>query len=172
MIEAPAFQGVVNLTCAVGRDDHDGRFFGAHGSQFRNGDLAVGKHLQQESFKGFVGPVQLIDQKDRSTVQGWLKRLEDRALDQEPFIENRFGQIGMFRVSGGFRNPDFDHLGLVVPFIDGGGDVEALVTLKADQVAPQRGGENLGNLGLADTGFAFKKQRPLHLERKVQNCRE
>ncbi|MNL57053.1 hypothetical protein D3C87_1805880 [compost metagenome] len=60
----------------------------------------------------------------------------------------------------------------VVPLVDGGGDIQPLVTLKADQGAIKGAGQHLGNLGLADTGLAFEKERALHPERQKQHRRQ
>ena len=67
---------------------------------------------------------------------------------------------------------DRDHLRGVVPLIDRGRDVEALVALQPDQPAAERRRQHLGDLGLADAGLAFEEQRPAHLERQEQHGRE
>ena len=46
--------------------------------------------------------------------------------------------------------PDRHHLRGIVPLIDRARDVEAFVALQADEPAVERGGENLGDLRLAD----------------------
>ena len=67
---------------------------------------------------------------------------------------------------------DRDHLRGIVPLVDRGGDVEALVALQADQPAAERRGQHLGDLGLADAGLAFEEQRPAHLERQIEHGAE
>jgi hypothetical protein len=44
--------------------------------------------------------------------------------------------------------------------------------LQADEVATQRRGQDLGDLGLAHAGLAFEKQGPAHLQREKQHGRE
>ena len=72
----------------------------------------------------------------------------------------------------GLGDADGDHLRGVVPLVDRGGDVEALVALQPDQPAAKRGREHLGDLGLADAGFAFEEQRPAHFQRQVKHGAE
>ena len=75
-------------------------------------------------------------------------------------------------IAGGFRKPDRDHLRGAVPLIDRGRDIESLVALQPDQLAPQRRRQHLGDLGLADAGLAFEKQRPAHAQRQIGHGRE
>src|SRR5579871_5959863 len=51
-----------------------------------------------------------------------------------------------------------------VPLVDSGGRIETLIALQADQLAPEARRQHLGDLGLADTGLAFEKQRPAHAQ--------
>ena len=60
----------------------------------------------------------------------------------------------------GLQQPDLQHLARVVPFVHGGVDVEALVALQPDEPCVERGGEDLGQLGLAHAGLTFEQQRP------------
>ena len=60
----------------------------------------------------------------------------------------------------------------IVPFVDRAGDIEALVALEADQLAVERGGENLRDLGLADAGLALEEQRPSQPEAEENDGRE
>ena len=72
----------------------------------------------------------------------------------------------------GLAEPDRDHLRGVIPLVDRGRDVEPLVALQPDQLAAERLGQHLGDLGLADAGLAFQKQRPAHPERQKQHGRQ
>ena len=101
-----------------------------------------------------------------------LKRLQDRPLDQEAVGEDVLRQRLAVDVAGGFGEPDLHHLRRVVPLVDGGGDVEPLVALEADQLAPERLGQNLGDLGLADAGLALEEERPAHLQREEEHGRK
>jgi len=78
----------------------------------------------------------------------------------------------LFLLAFGFGDADGDHLRGVIPFVDRGGDVEAFVALQPDQPAAERGREHLGDLGLADAGLAFQKQRPAHPQRQIRHRRQ
>jgi hypothetical protein len=69
----------------------------------------------------------------------------------------------------GLLHADFDHLGGVVPLIDRRGNVQPLVALQADELAAERFGQHLGDLGLADTGLALEEQRALHAQAQEQH---
>ena len=75
-------------------------------------------------------------------------------------------------LAGGLGQPDRHHLRGIVPFVDRARDVEALVTLQADQLSAERGGENLGDLGLADAGLALEEQRPTKPQAQEKNRRQ
>jgi hypothetical protein len=57
-----------------------------------------------------------------------------------------------------FSHADRRHLALHVPLVHRARDVEAFVALQPDQLAPEPARERLGELGLADAGFAFEEQ--------------
>ena len=63
-------------------------------------------------------------------------------------------------------------LACVVPFVQRPGIVETLVTLQADQPAPRRCGQRLGEFGLADAGRTFQQQRPAEHGRQMNHHRE
>ena len=52
---------------------------------------------------------------------------------------------------------DLQHLLRVVPLVEGGIGVEAFITLQADEPRLENPRQDLGDFGLADTGFAFEK---------------
>ena len=60
----------------------------------------------------------------------------------------------------------------VVPLVERMGNVEPLVTLEADEVLAEHGGEDLGDLGLADAGLPLEEQRPSQLQREVHGHRQ
>ena len=57
------------------------------------------------------------------------------------------------------RALDGEELALVVPLVERGVLVQALVALQADQLGAAHRGQRLGDLGLADAGLAFEQQR-------------
>ena len=79
---------------------------------------------------------------------------------------------GVLGLAPRLEQPDLQHLPRVVPLVDGGVDVQALVALEPDEPRVERGGEHLGELGLADPGLAFEEQRPLELEGEEDGRRE
>ena len=172
MIEAAPLQRVVDFARAVGGDDDDRRVLGADGADLRHRHLVVGEHLEQKRLERLVGAVELVDQEDRRAGDVGFERLQDRPLDQEAVGEDVLRQRLAVDVAGRFREPDLHHLRRIVPLVDGGGDVEPLVALEADQLPPERLGQNLGDLGLADAGLAFEEERPAHLQREIEHGRE
>ena len=62
------------------------------------------------------------------------------------------------------EQPDLEHLARVVPLVDRGVDVQALVALEPDEPRAEARREDLGELGLADAGLALEQQRPAELE--------
>jgi len=54
----------------------------------------------------------------------------------------------------------------MVPLVDGGGDVDALVALQAQELTAGPPSEDLGELGLADARLALEEQRPVEPERE------
>ena len=73
---------------------------------------------------------------------------------------------GVVGLAARLEQPDLEHLARVVPLVDGGVDVEALVALEADEPRAEGRREDLGELGLADAGLALQEQRPAELERQ------
>ncbi len=77
MIETTALERVVNFARAVGGDDDDRRFGRRHDADLRNRHLEVGQDLEQISFEGLIGAVDLIDQQHRRPVDAGLQRLQE-----------------------------------------------------------------------------------------------
>ena len=148
---------------AIGGDDDDRRVRRFNGAELRHSDLEVGKHFQKECFEGLVGAVDFVDQQHRRAGRIGLKRLQKRPLDQKAFGKYVVLDPRSITLAFGFCQTNGNHLGAVVPLVDRGGNIQALVTLQTDQAAPERFGQHLGDLGLADPGLALDKQRPAHL---------
>ena len=155
VIEAAALQRVVDLAGAVGGDDDDRRFGSADGAELGDGHLVVGQDFQEERLEGLVGPVELVDQQHRRAAGLALQRLQDRPADEEAFGEDLRAHGVAGNVARGLAHADLDHLRGVVPLVECRGDVEPLVALQPDQRPVERGGQHLGDLGLADTRLAF-----------------
>jgi len=157
-VQAAALERVVDLAGAVRRDDDDRRMRGADRADLGHRELQLGEHFEQEGLEGLVGPVELVDEQHRRLRL--RERLQQRALEQHlARIQLAHERIASGLVAG-FGHTDLEHLPRDVPFVGGRGDVQALVALQADQGRPQRARQHLGQLGLADAGFAFEQQRP------------
>src|SRR5712672_878001 len=165
VIEAAPLDGIVDLAGAVGSEHDDRRLRRSNRADLGDSDLEIRQNLQKVSFERLVGAVQFVDQQHRRRTFLAFERLHQRPLDEETLGENVFGD----RVPGSpfrFGQPDLDHLARIVPLVDGGGYVEALVALQAYERAAETAGEDFGNLGFTDTGLAFEKQGAAHLERE------
>ena len=75
-------------------------------------------------------------------------------------------------LAGALPRLDGEKLALVVPLVEGGVLVEALVALQADQLGAMERGERLCHLGLADAGLALEEQRPLQEIHEPQRRRQ
>ena len=148
-----------------------GGVLGLDRADLRDRDLEVGQDLEQVRLELLVGPVDLVDEQDRRDAVGRLERLEERPADQELGAEDvvRGRVLGL---AARLEQPDLEHLARVVPLVDGRVDVEALVALEPDEPRAERGGEDLGELGLADAGLALEQQRAAELERQEDRRRE
>ena len=100
-----------------------------------------------------------------------LERLEQRPADEEIGPEDVVGRRP-FGLAARLEQPDLEHLARVVPLVDRGVDVEALVALEPDERRPEAGRKDLGQLRLADAGLAFEQQRAPELERQEDRRRE
>ena len=172
MIEAAALERVVNLARAVRGDDHDRRLRGLDRAQFRDRDLEIGEHFEQERLEGFVGAVEFVDQQHRRAGCVRLERLQQRTLDQEPLGENVMLDARAVVLAFGFRDADRDHLRGVVPLVDRGRNVKPLVALQPNEPPAKRRRQDLADLGLADARLAFEEDRPAHPQRQKQHRRE
>ena len=140
-----------------------------------NSGIVTWKSLRISSkirLERLVGAVEFVDQKHRRAGDVRLQRLQQRALDQKTLGENVRRQLVAIGIAGGFRQPDRDHLRRAAPLVDGGRNVEPFVALQADQLAAERGRQNLCDFGLADAGLAFEKQRPSHAQRQIGHRRQ
>ncbi len=133
------------------------------GADLGDGDLEVGQDLEEVGLELLVGAVDLVDQEDRGDAIVALERLEERPSDQEVATEDVVGGRPV-RLAAGLEQPDLQHLARVVPLVDRGVDVEALVALEPDQAGTEARGQDLGELRLADAGLALEEQRAAELQ--------
>ena len=133
---------------------------GLDDAELRNRHLEVGKQFEQIGLERLVGAVDLVDQQHRRAARRRLQRLQQRAADQVAFSEDVTFERSAVAIAGGLGEADRHHLRRIVPLVDRGCDVEALVALQADQLAPEALREHLGDLRLADAGLALQQDRP------------
>ena len=162
MVDAAPAQRLVQLAGAVRGQDHDRPLVRAHRAALGDRDLEVRQELEEEGLELVVGAVDLVDQEHR--LVGLAQGLEHRPLDQELVA------VDVDRRLAGLA--DREHLARVVPLVERGRGVDALVALQADQAAAEHGRDRLRGLGLADAGRAFEQQRLAEREREIGGGRE
>ena len=155
MVEAAPLERVMHLARPVRGDDDQRPLGSGHRAQLGHAHLKLGEDLQQVGLERRVGPVDLVDQQDRRAEGIGLKRREQRTLDQKALAENILGRrIALGSAALGQANRQ--HLRSVVPLIDGGRCVEALIALQAEEPPAQRLGKGRGELCLAAAGLPFQ----------------
>ena len=149
----------MNLSGAVGGDNHYRRYRGADNSYLGNGHLEVGEYLQQESLELLVGPVKFIDQQHRgSSFRGReLDRLEKRARQQILAAHDALHRSPVFSPTR-FYEANRQHLASVVPLVQGVIGVETLVALQPDKLGLQYLGQHLGYFRFSHTCLPLQKQ--------------
>ena len=166
MIETAPLECVVHLAGAVRGDDDDGRFLRPDGAEFRDRHLEIREDFEEERLEGLVGAVDFVNEQHGRRPLRRFQRLQQRPLDQELLGEDIVAEALAVEFAGRLRQPDLDHLGGVVPLIDGGIDIQPLVALQPDEPAAKAFRQHLGNLRLADSGFAFEEERAPHAEQR------
>ena len=118
--------------------------------------LELGQQLQQECLELFVRAVHLVDQEDGCLV-GLRQRRQEGALQQELLAE----YLSLLLLGGAAAllvQLDPQELLGVVPLVKGGGNVQPLVALEADELGVQEPGHHGGDLSLADAGATFDQE--------------
>ena len=105
-----------------------------------------------------VRAIDLVDEQERA--RGSAQCGEQRALDQERLVV----QVDVALAGAAQR----EHLCGIVPLVERGRCIHALVALEPDEVAAEHLGKRLARLGLADAWRAFQQQRLA--ERKGKKC--
>ena len=159
VVQAATLQGVVQVARAVARDDDRGRFLGGDAADLRDRHRELREDLEQERLELVVGAVELVHEEDRPRSRA--DRLEERALEEELRPEE-FLDVGL----RGARCAHRDELAGVVPLVERLRRVDALVALEPDEPTTEERRQDLGDLGLADTGLALEEQRPVERERE------
>src|SRR5437763_332294 len=150
--QAAPLQRLRQLPGVVGGEDHDRAPHGRDRAQLRHRHLEVGQHLEEQGLGLDLDPVDLVDEEHHGLVG-------PDGLQQGPSEQEGFGEdVGLDRRPVPLVLPvglDAQQLLLVVPLVEGLRLVEALVALEPDEPGAGRGGDGLGQLGLAHAGRAF-----------------
>ena len=80
--------------------------------------------------------MQFVDEQDGRPLEVRCQGLQERSVDQELVREDVGLKAFSIRHARGFGDADLDHLASVVPLVDCGRHVQALITLEADQAPP------------------------------------
>src|SRR5215217_2835415 len=164
VVEAAAFEGVVDLTGTVGGQNGHGRAFGPDGGYLGDRDGEVREDLEKECLELVVGAVHLVYEQHGRHRPAMFQRLQQRTAGKElTIVEVALDAFPIFAAEG-FGGANVEELAGVVPLVDGLVDVYALVALQADERRLEDAGENFGDLGLADPRLAFQEQWPSQLE--------
>ena len=86
VVQAATLQRIVHIAGAVRGQHHDRRSRGREPAEFGNGDLVVGQHFQQVRLELVVGAIDLVDQQHRWHLADVVDGLQQRTLQQEPFV--------------------------------------------------------------------------------------
>ena len=162
VVQAAPLERVVDVAGAVRSEDHDWWLFGREHPHLRDRDLEVGQHFEEVGLELVVGAIDLVDQQHWRGAFDGLDGAQQRPLDEESLaVELGFEFISRTRrrFAGGLSRAQVQQLAGVVPVVDRLRDVDALVTLQAYELAAGCSCQGLGQLGLADTSFAFEQQR-------------
>ena len=135
---------------------------GVEGRQLGDRDLKIREDLEQKRLELLVGPVDLVDQEHRGARAGVSDRLKKRAFQQELVTKNRLLQLLTLCLIS-LRHADMENLTGVVPLVEGGAGVEALVALETDQRGVENRRDDLRDLGLPDTRLTLQEDRFLEL---------
>src|SRR5436189_5635220 len=133
MIQAASLERFVQLARAVARDDHVWRSVGSNRPDLWDRNREVGQYLEEIGLELLVRPVDLVDHEDGRLGPRVLERAQERPPDQKLLGEDVL-RSRLLRLAPRLEQPDLEHLAGIVPLVDGGVDVEPLVTLQSDQL--------------------------------------
>ena len=169
VIDAPPPERVAQFPGAVGGQENQRYALGREGAEFGNGDLIIGKDFQEIGLEFLIGAVDLVNEENDGIFR--LDGFEQGAAQQIVLLKNVVLALlgGQILALG---NLDGQELPLIVPFVNGGGDIETLVALKPDQPPAGDLGHRLADLRLADARFAFQQQRAVQFPHEGDRRRQ
>ncbi len=169
-IQAAPPQRVADLARAVRSEHHQGHVLGAYRAELRNRDLEIREHFEEKGLEAFVGAIDLVDQQDRRAFAA-RDRAQQRPLEQVLAPEDQVFELG--GIAGfSLRDAQAQQLALVVPLVERGVGVQALVALQPDKFSREHAGEDLRDLGLADPRLPLHQERLLHLPGEIHGGRD
>ncbi len=150
VIDTAAAQRLVQFAGAVGGQDDHRPLIGTNSASFGDGNLKVGKKLEQEGLELMIRTVDLVDEQHRLL---W----PPQTSKHRPF-DQKFVAVNVNRAVALALLAERQHLPWKIPLVERRRGVDALVALQAKERAAQHAGDRLGGLGLPDTGRSFEQQ--------------
>src|SRR5918994_4067447 len=172
LIQAPALERVVHFARAVRREDHQWTILRAYGAKLRDRNLKFRKQLEEEPLELFVCAIDFVNQQHGRTGATRIDRLEQRALDKKGLAVQIAPCRFPIECSRRLENTQLEELTPVVPLIQSVADVEAFVTLQANEIASERSSGRCRKRGLADARLPFEKQWPLQAKGQKERNRK
>ena len=136
----------------------------------RDRDLKIRKHLQKKRFELFVGPVDLVDQKNHGLPGVRLDGFEERAADEKLLAKNLLADL----LAGGGADFGLLHpedLFGIIPLVQRRGRIQPLVALEADQAGVEDLGQDFGDLRLADPRLPFHQNGFAQFQGEIKDRR-
>ena len=153
VIEAAAFQSVVQIPGPVGGEDDNRLMSSVESADLWDRHGGLGEQLEEERLKLLVRSVNLVYEQDGGTGTGMLNGLEQRSFDQVlPVEKTGFLHLGAARLS----HANAEELAWIVPLVESLGGIDSFEALEADQRRVQQVRECLGCLSLAHAGFTLE----------------
>lgn len=135
VVQAATLQGVVHVASPVGSEHDDGGRLGSHGPELGNGDGVLGEDLEEEGLELVVGAIDLVDEEHGHRPDPRLKGPQEGPTDEEALVVDLV--LGFASgLAGGLDSPQVEQLARVVPLVCRLAEVDALVALQAEQLAP------------------------------------
>ena len=164
VVEAAPLERVVDLAGAVGREDDPRRPLGPDRADLRHRDLEVADRISSRYASNSSSARSISSMSSTGGGPSSASSACSRGRLMRKSGAKMSCAVAWRRGTLRLQQPDLEHLARVVPLVDGGVDVQALVALEADERRPERRGEDLGDLRLAHAGLALEEQRAAQLE--------
>src|SRR5262245_53632741 len=182
-MQAAALERVGHLACVVAGEHDRGMVARSQRAELGHRHLEIGQHLQQERLEFGVGLVDLIDEQHARMVVGdgaqqWPRQQETLTEEDVVLAPDALdglaqgARLGHHLADLLLQDLRVEQLLGVLPLVEGLGLVQALVALQTQQRLPERAGQYLGELGLADAGGSFHQNRLPQMAGEVHDRRD